>query len=72
MTTYILKELPLNDDTLYIADDDKVFVGGYAARIEYFTYQNEWTDRIHVRHFRSLDTLQKYIDKNYPEFEGWA
>lgn len=72
MQTFILKELPLNDDTLYIADDGKVFSGNYVAILEYFTFANEWNDRKHVKRFRSTKAMQKYIDKNYPDFEGWA
>ena len=67
MTTVILRELPLNDDTLYIADDGKVFSGGYVAILEYFKYANEWSDSRHFRRFRTLEAMHKYLDKHYTE-----
>ena len=68
MNIFNIKELPLNTDTLYVSDKGKVFSGGYVAVLEYFTYANEWSDRKHIKRFRKLDTMHKYLDKHYPEF----
>lgn len=68
MTTIILKEGVLNDDTLHIASEGKVFKGGYIAIIEYYTFQNAWCNKKHIKRFMSQDALNKYIENNYPEF----
>ena len=68
METIILKDGVLNDDTLHIASEGKVFKGGYIAIIEYYTFQNAWCNKKHVKRFRSQDALNKYLVKNYPEF----
>lgn len=69
MNTFILRERALNDDTLYIADDGKVFSGGYVAILEYYTFLNAWNDRKHVKQFRKLDTMHKYLDKHYSDYQ---
>ena len=68
MTITTLRENVVSDDILYMADDNKVFKGGYIAIVEYHTYANEWNDRKHRKCFRKLDTLYKYLDKNYKDF----
>lgn len=65
MTTQVLKEGALNDDTLYTADDNKVFSGGYVGILEYYTFANEWNNHKHIKRFRSVDTMHKFINKNY-------
>lgn len=67
MTTQIIRQGVLNDDTLYIADDGKVFRGGYAAVLEYYTYANPWSDAKHRKQFRTLENAQKYISKHYKD-----
>ena len=59
----------MNDDVLHIADDGKVFSGGYVAIVEYYTFANEWSDRKHIKRFKNFETLDKFIKKNYPEKE---
>ena len=68
-TRYILFEGVLNDDTLYIANQGKVFKGGYIACIEYYTYLNEWNNKKHYKYFRNLETLEKYLIKKYPNYQ---
>ena len=68
MKTYILQENCLTDNLLLIADKGKIFKGGYIAIIKEYTYQNEWSDKEHIKKFRSFDRLTKYIDKRYKEF----
>ena len=65
MITTILKTSVLNDDTLYQAEDNKVFSGNYVAILEYYTYASHWHNRKHVKRFRTLETMQKFINKNY-------
>ncbi len=69
MTTHLLLERPLNDDVLHIADSGKIFSGGYVAYIEYFTYANSWNDTKHYKRFRSIETMQNYVNKKYPGVE---
>lgn len=66
-TSYILLEGVLNDDMLHIANEGKVFKGGYVAVIEYYTFLNEWNNKKHYKYFRTLETLKKYIAKKYPD-----
>ena len=65
MITTILRENVLTDDVLYLAEDDKVFAGGYKAILEYHTFGNEWSDVKHVKRFRTLENAKKYISKQY-------
>lgn len=65
MTQEIIKEGVLNDDTLYIANDDKQFKGGYKAILEYYTFANEWNNNKHYKRFITLENAYKYINKKY-------
>lgn len=64
--SFVLFEGVLNDDMLYIASKGKEFKGGYVACIEYYTFLNEWNNKKHIKYFRTLHTLEKYISKKYP------
>lgn len=66
---FILRENVLTDDTLLLADEGKVFKGGYIAIIKAYTYQNSWSDKLGVKRFRNEDRLNNYLEKNYPQFE---
>lgn len=68
MKTYILSEGVLNDNELYLADENKVFKGNYIAVIKEYTFQNAWSNRESIKRFRSEEELKKYLNKNYPEF----
>ena len=69
MTEIIVNERALNDDVLTLACEGKVFKGNYVAILEYFTYANEWSDSKHVKCFRTLDTMLKFLNKRYPNFD---
>ena len=66
---FILRENVLTDNTLLLADEGKVFKGGYIAIVKEYTYQNSWSDKLGVKRFRNEDRLNKYLDKTYPQFE---
>ena len=68
MQTYILKENVLTDNLLIMPDENKIFKGGYIAILKEYTFQNAWSDRESIKRFRSEKELQKYLNKNYPEF----
>lgn len=70
MTTTIIKEGVLNDDTLYVADDNKVFKGGYKAILEYYTFANSWGNHKQARRFKTLQTMNKFITTNYKELNN--
>lgn len=69
MQTYILREGTLNDNELLIADEGKIFKGGYKAILKEYFFANEWSNKLEVKRFKKLDTLQNYIAKNYTEIE---
>lgn len=69
MQAIVVNYRPLNDDTLYLADEGKVFPGNYVAILEYYTFANEWSDKKHTKAFLSHETMQKFINKRYPDFE---
>ena len=69
MQTFILRENPLTDNLLLIADKGKIFKGGYIAIIKEYTFQNEWSDKENIIKFRSHERLMQYIYKNYKDFE---
>ena len=66
---YIVRENVLTDNILKVAPKGKIFRGGYVAILREYTFQNSWSDKETVKRFRSLDTLQKYLDKHYTEEE---
>jgi hypothetical protein len=66
---FILRENVLTDNVLLLADEGKVFKGGYIAIIKEYTFQNAWSDKLGVKRFRNEDRLNKYLNKNYPDFE---
>ena len=65
MQTQIIKEGVLNDDVLYISDENKIFEGGYVAILEYYTFQNTWSNKKHTRKFKTLKNAYKFIGKNF-------
>jgi hypothetical protein len=64
MNIGIIKEGALNDDTLFIADENKVFKGGYEAILEYYTFANAWGNNKHIKRFRTVKNAYKFINKN--------
>jgi hypothetical protein len=68
---FILRENVLTDNVLILADEGKVFKGGYIAIIKEYTYQNSWSDKLGVKRFRNKERLNNYLNKNYPDFEGY-
>jgi len=66
---FILRENVLTDNVLLLADEGKVFKGGYIAIIKEYTYQNSWSDKLGVKRFRNKERLNNYLNKNYPDFE---
>jgi len=65
-----INERILNDDTAFIADAGKVFKGQLVAIVEYYTFANEWSDRKHQKGFKTIESLQKFVTKRYPDFDG--
>jgi hypothetical protein len=66
---FILRENVLTDNVLLLADEGKVFKGGYIAIIKEYTFQNSWSDKLGVKRFRNEERLNNYLNKNYPDFE---
>jgi hypothetical protein len=72
MYQFILKENVLTDNILSIPSKGKIFKGGYIAIIQEYVFANAWSDRPLVsKKFRSQNSLQKYLDKFYPDFDGY-
>ena len=69
MQSFILQENVLTDNLLLLADKGKIFKGGYIAILKEFESQNEWSDREKIKKFRSVNSLIKYIQKNYKNFD---
>jgi len=63
MNIEIIKEGTLNDDTLYIADENKVFKGGYEAILEYYTFANTQSNNKHIKRFRTVRNAYRFIDR---------
>ena len=66
---YVLRENVLTDNILKVAPKGKIFKGGYVAILREYTFKNAWSDRETVKRFRSFDTLNKYLNKNYTKEE---
>ena len=69
MQTFILCENVLTDNILLLADEGKIFKGGYVAIVQEFEFKNEWSDKEKIKKFRSVNALRKYIQKKYKNFE---
>ena len=69
MNTQILKENCLTDNLLLTPSKNKVFKGGYIGIVKEYFFQNSWRDKEVIKKFRKYETLEKYIEKNYPNFE---
>ena len=67
--TFVLQENVLTDNLLTIPEDGKIFKGNYIAIIEEYSFLNSWCDQLKVKRFRKQNLLDKYLQKNYPEFE---
>lgn len=67
MLTYILRENVLSDNTLYLANENEKFKGGFIAIIKEYSYKNPWSDKETIKRFKSENQLNKYLNKNYPE-----
>lgn len=65
MLSFILRVRTLNDNTLFIAEENKIFKGGYKALLKEYTFLNAWSDKVNVKKFRTIETMLKYIYKNY-------
>lgn len=69
MEAFILKENVLTDNTLYKADENKVFKGGYIAIIKEYVFLNSWGDEEIIKKFRTEKSLEKYLDKHYKDLD---
>jgi hypothetical protein len=69
MKEFILKENTLTDDVLMLPSVGKVFKGGYIAIIRENKFLNQWQDKETIKRFKSLDRLNNYLNKNYPDAE---
>ena len=70
MQSLILQENTLTDNILLLADEGKIFKGGYIAIIKEYEFSNSWSDREKPnKKFRSVNSLKKYIQKKYKNFE---
>ena len=71
---FILRENVLTDNILSIPNKGKIFKGGYVAIIKEYEFSTSWSDKETIKRFRSVNRLQSYLDKVYPEadvdFEG--
>jgi len=66
--TFVLQENVLTDNLLIIPGEGKIFKGNYIAIIEEYTFLNSWSDQLSVKRFRKQASLDKYLEKKYPEF----
>ena len=71
----ILRENVLTNNILLIANKGKIFKGGFIAIIREFEFLNSWQDKEIITRFKSIDSLNKYLNKHYPQvdyidFEG--
>ena len=69
MQTLILQENVLTDNLLLLADEGKIFKGGYVAIIREYEFSNSWSDREKNKKFRSVNSLKKYIQRKYKNFD---
>jgi hypothetical protein len=68
MITELLQEGVLNDSVIMYPDKGKVFKGQYIAIIKEYRFLNEWNNQEQVKRFRTEESLEKYLAKNYPNY----
>ena len=66
---FILRVNVVSDNILKVAPKGKIFKGGYVAIVKESIFLNAWQDKESIKRFRSVNTLQKYLDKHYTEEE---
>lgn len=66
---FILRENVLTDNILIVPQKGFIFKGGYIAIIKEYTFATAWSDKEHIKMFRKKESLYKYLDKHYKEFE---
>lgn len=66
---YIVRENVLTDNVLNVAPKGKIFKGGYVAILKEYTFSNAWQDKETGKRFRSVDSLNSYLAKNYTQAE---
>ncbi len=64
---FFLRENVLTDNILTVADKGKIFKGGFIAMVKEFEFLNSWQDKEIITRFKSIDRLNSYLDKKYPE-----
>ena len=70
MEILILQENVLTDNLLLLAEEGKIFKGGYIAIIREYEFSNSWSDREKPnKKFRSINSLKKYIQRKYKNFD---
>lgn len=70
MQEYILQENVLSDNTMLVADEGKIFKGGYVAIILEYGFLNSQCDKLsNIYKFRSKERLLKFLSKKYPNFD---
>lgn len=67
--SYVLSERVLSDNLLLVAPEGYKFKGGYKCIIKEYTFQNEWSDKESVKRFKTMESMEKYVSKYYPEFD---
>tara|TARA_R110000868_G_scaffold38285_1_gene134253 strand:+ start:395 stop:628 length:234 start_codon:yes stop_codon:yes gene_type:complete len=66
---FFLKENVLTDNILVVPSKGKIFKGGYIAFIKEYEFATAWSDREIITRFRSINRLNKYLAKHYPQAE---
>ena len=62
----ILQENVLTDNFLILPDNGKIFKGGYIAIIKEYVFLNAWNDKLIIKKFRKIISLNKYLAIKYP------
>lgn len=65
--TLTLHENVVSTDHITILEDKYYYVGHNKATVKltYYTYANEWSDREHVKYFKSVDNAIEWYEKNF-------
>lgn len=66
---FILNEGVLDDNVLLIADNGKIFKGGYIAIIKEYVFRTAWSNDEVLKKFKKKERLLIYLNKFYPNFK---
>ena len=69
MRTFVLSENVLTDNLLITTDKNNLFENNYIAMVKEYFYATSRSDKEKITYFKSENSLYKFLEKHYPNFD---